>query len=357
MIPAPLPAFEAERLASVRSYDVLDTAVDAAFDELAAVAAQVTGCPIALVSLAEGDRHHVRSPGGTGSGATPCDIAFCARAIPGHPRIMVVADVAADCRLVAEAVTCGPPGIRFYAGAALVNRDGHTIGTLCVIDRRPRRLTVAQQESLAALARAAVTTLDLRQAARRLREMALTDALTGLANRPAFFGALDRAIARQRRRGQSFGLVCVDLDGFKSVNDRHGHGAGDTVLHAAARSLLSCTRREDVVARIGGDEFAALLAGGTGRDVHRVAERIRRALRQATAANGAAISASIGAVTFAAPPADPVEALVATDRLLYAAKAAGKDRTVHRRIGAPDTKPVIAAATARRAARAAPAPA
>jgi diguanylate cyclase (GGDEF)-like protein len=334
MTPAALPAFEAERLASVRSYDQLDAASDAAFDDFAAIAARLTGCPIALVSLVGADRHYFKARIGLDMAETPRDVAFCAHAILAPARFLMVPDTAADARFADHPLVREPPGIRFYAGAALVDAGGHALGALCVLDRQPRELSVAVQESLALLAGPIVATLELRRAARQLREMALTDALTGLANRPAFFGALDRAIAAQRRDGAWFGLVCVDLDGFKTVNDRHGHGAGDAVLLAAARSLLACACAGDAVARIGGDEFAVLLGPGDGRDVALVADRVRRAVRQATAAHGATISASVGAVTFATPPADPVAALIAADRLLYAAKTAGKDRTAHRVVGA-----------------------
>ena len=345
MTPAPLPAFESERLSSVRSYDVLDAAADAAFDDLAAVAAQLTGCPIAVVSLVEGDHWQSAACFGIDRDGAGHDAAFGASAIPAGGWVMVVADAALDARFADHPLVRGPPGVRCLAGVALLDRKGGCLGTLCVLDRTPRPFTPEQRDGLAVLARAMAHTLDLRRAAWRLREMALTDPLTGLANRPAFFGALDRAITRQRRFGRGFGLVCVDLDGFKTVNDRHGHGAGDTVLRAVARSLLACTRREDIVARIGGDEFAALLGGGKGRDIARVAERIRRAIRAGTAVSGAAVSASIGAVTFLAAPADPVAALIAADRLLYVAKAAGKDHAEHCEIGAD------AAATRPRAAR------
>jgi diguanylate cyclase (GGDEF)-like protein len=329
MKPIALPAYEAERLASVRSYDVLDTAAGAGVEDLASVAARLTGCPLALVSMMDTDPQYFRDRFGADLPPTPRESAFCAHALAQPGWLLVVPDAAADPRFAANPLVSGPPGIRFYAGAALLDRHGHALGTLCVIDYQPRELPADQREGLAALARAVASTLELRQAAGRLREMALTDALTGLANRPAFFGALDRAIARQRHGAEGFGLVCVDLDGFKSINDRYGHSAGDLVLGAAAQSLLACTRREDVVARIGGDEFAVLVVGGDGRDVRGVAERIRLAILRATAASGAAVSASVGAAMFDRPPDDSVAALVAADRLLYAAKGAGKDRTAY----------------------------
>ncbi len=334
MKPIALPAYEAERLASVRAYDVLDTAAAAGLEDLASVAARLTGCPLALVSMMDNDLQYFRGRFGADIPETPRESAFCALALLQPGWLLVVPDAAADPRFAANPLVRGPPGIRFYAGAALLDRHGHALGTLCVIDYQPRELPADQREGLAALARAVASALELRQAAGQLREMVLTDALTGLANRPAFFGALDRAIARQRRDAEGFGLVCVDLDGFKSVNDRHGHGAGDAVLGAVARSLRACTRREDVVARIGGDEFAVLVVGGDGRDVREVAERIRVSIRRATTASGAPVSASVGAAMFAGPPADSVAALVAADRLLYAAKGGGKDRTAYGEIAA-----------------------
>ena len=191
-------------------------------------------------------------------------------------------------------------------------------------------------------AKAAVTD-ELRQLNLRLQgardaaeEQALTDTLTGLRNRRALDIALERAIAEQ----QSFGLMHIDLDYFKAVNDSHGHAAGDHVLREVARALLSETRQMDTVARVGGDEFVVVFAGLT--DVGRlsgIADRIVDRLSRPIAFEQVEcrISASIGiAISTDYDRPDPDRMLNDADQALYASKKAGRGRAqVHARHAAP----------------------
>lgn len=170
------------------------------------------------------------------------------------------------------------------------------------------------------------------QALRERELLAATDPLTGLWNRRLFDEALQRERERARRAGTSFGLLLLDLDRFKAVNDSHGHEAGDRVLREAAARLAGATRAADLLARYGGDEFA-VLAPDADRDALAVlAERLRRAVggRPSTLADGSALTltASIGAVlAHGSDPPEAAEALLgAADRLLYRAKAHGGDR-------------------------------
>jgi diguanylate cyclase (GGDEF)-like protein len=330
---APLPPTEAERLQALRSYDILDTACETAFDDLASLAASLTGSPIALVSLVDENRQWFKARHGIDATETHRDLAFCAHAILDPDRPLVVPDATRDARFADNALVTSEPNIRFYAGAPLVNPEGHALGTLCVIDREPREMTEAQQRILMSLGRAVTTTMELRRTALRVREMALTDALTGIANRPAFLDALARAVARQRRAGTPFGLAYVDLDGFKRVNDLHGHAAGDEVLREVSAAIQGCVRGGDTAARIGGDEFGVVLGSGDAREVASVAERVRQTVAARMSELGRGVTASVGAVTFLSPPADEAEAISAADGLMYAAKAGGKDRVMHRMLG------------------------
>ena len=164
---------------------------------------------------------------------------------------------------------------------------------------------------------------DARHAA---QEQAMTDTLTGLRNRRAF----DALLARAVQAGDRFALLHLDLDFFKQVNDTHGHAAGDLVLRAAARRMLSVVRAHDVIARVGGDEFAILLPGiDSAGTVSRVARRLIAALEEPVT-DGAQcfrISASIGAtLSRDRPGRTPAAILEGADRALYAAKAAGRGR-------------------------------
>lgn len=161
---------EERRLASLARHGVLDTPPEQAFDDLTQLAAQVLGMPIALVSLIDRDRQWFKSRVGIDVCSTPRDFAFCDHAIR-QPDVMVVEDASADPRFASNPLVTGDPFIRFYAGAPLVADDGLALGTLCVIDRQPRRLLPDQRETLALLARQVMAQLNLRRQATRLETL------------------------------------------------------------------------------------------------------------------------------------------------------------------------------------------
>lgn len=120
------------------------------------------------------------------------------------------------------------------------------------------------------------------QVLQRLAEDRLYDPLTGLAQRRLFEIRLDAALARQRRSGRPVGLLYCDLDGFKGVNDRHGHNIGDSLLALVAERLLEGVREDDMVVRLGGDEFAILIEGTSPLELRRLVRRLRQIAEQAT---------------------------------------------------------------------------
>jgi diguanylate cyclase (GGDEF)-like protein len=159
-----------------------------------------------------------------------------------------------------------------------------------------------------------------------LAEQATHDPLTGLLNRRALQRHLDNALTRLHGDQQPFAVVYIDLDAFKAINDEHGHDAGDQVLIDVAHRIVGACDDDDVVGRIGGDEFAVLLAhGDSPAAAEAVARRMLASIKQ-PCSNGAAISASIG-IAMATPfVTNSTDALLAeADRAMYSVKRAEKD--------------------------------
>ncbi len=329
-VPAALPPNEVERVAALRSYDVLDTACEESFDGVAELARRLLNAPIALVSLIDAERQWFKARVGIEADETPRELSFCGHAIlDATGATMVVPDAQQDPRFAGNPFVTGAPHLRFYAGVPLLNPEGFALGTLCVIDQEPRELSEADNATLRALARMVVTTLELRRASLNMRSMATSDSLTALPNRIALLGALERAIRRARETGEVFSLLMMDLDGFKGINDRFGHAEGDAVLRAVGAQLAATLRREDEPSRLGGDEFAAVLARIDLRDAREIAERLREAIAARMEAAGWPVTASIGTVTFRSPPLSAEAALSHADALMYEAKRSGRDRTAH----------------------------
>ncbi|MFO0726596.1 MAG: GGDEF domain-containing protein [Myxococcota bacterium] len=167
---------------------------------------------------------------------------------------------------------------------------------------------------------------------RELDQIAVTDPTTGLKNVRYFRARLEEACAAAERDGGPLSLLIVDLDRFKAVNDRFGHPVGDAVLRDTACAIASVCRREETVARIGGEEFALLLPATDRGEAIAVAERVRRAVSQSeTLVPGAAepvrVTASVGVVSVSSrDDLRPDLVLSAADRALYDAKRGGRDR-------------------------------
>lgn len=173
-----------------------------------------------------------------------------------------------------------------------------------------------------------VMTESLSARSETLEQAALTDGLTGMQNRRYFDDALKEYLEEFRRIGKPMGLMILDLDHFKQINDTHGHDIGDEVLKAVARCLMDMTRYHDVVARLGGEEFAVVAPNMDAEQLARFAERIRKAIAGMAVLSGnvrLAVTASVGlAVWNRKETAD--EFYRRADRHLYEAKRQGRNR-------------------------------
>lgn len=150
------------RLESLRSFRILDSEAEKAFDDLTRLAANITGAPISLISLVDEHRQWFMSRVGLDAAETPREQAFCAHAIQSDTP-MIVTDAREDSRFADNPLVTGEPNIRFYAGMPLVVSEGAALGTLCVIDRQPRELSEEQLTTLGILRDAVVSHLELRR--------------------------------------------------------------------------------------------------------------------------------------------------------------------------------------------------
>ena len=198
--------------------------------------------------------------------------------------------------------------------------------TLQAIDRAGRELSVEVSLTATRVAgRWELTAFghdvsERRQFEARLRSMALSDGLTGLANRRGFMEALEKAVSRHARGGAPLALLFLDLDGFKQINDEFGHHVGDLALQTFARHIEACVRKGDTVARLGGDEFTVLAEGIATLDQARaIAGKIIAAMDPPLELHKLRLRASIG-ISLYKPPADASQFLREADHAMYHAK-------------------------------------
>jgi diguanylate cyclase (GGDEF)-like protein len=345
---------ERARQAALDRHAIVDTPAEPAFDDIARLASLLCGTPVAMVSLVDHDRQWFKASLGLVARQTPRSEAVCDETIRDPSRVLVVGDLDRDRRFAHIDMRSDGERLRFYAGAPLVGPEGLALGTVAVMDVRPRRLSREQVEGLAALARQAGRLLDLRAAlleqqriaverdalARtmhdrqqdlqqrhdRLAHAATHDALTGLLNRTALEQLRHDGDARQRLDAGAYVLAVLDIDNFKQVNDRHGHLLGDRALQAVAHAIESVVRTDDVAVRFGGEEFLLILPGTRLAGAMEVAERIRQAVEQV--ALPFALSVSIGLAPGDPDMDDPDAVFARADQALYRAKAGGRNRVV-----------------------------
>lgn len=216
-------------------------------------------------------------------------------------------------------------GQRWTGECSLVGADGRPLETwLAVTTLR------GEDHRLSQHIRVLTDISVLKAQQRELAEQARRDSLTGLPNRRVFVERLRQAMARARRKPQTLAVMFIDLDGFKAINDRLGHAAGDKLLIEVATRLESCVRDTDCVCRLAGDEFTVILEGaGHPTEVHRIGQRILERVGQPCVLGQDTVwpGASVGAALFEAH--DSHDSLCQrADTAMYAAKRAGKARFV-----------------------------
>ena len=310
------PPDETQRLLSLQSLRIMDSAPEERFDRVTRMAKRLFEVEICLVSLVDSDRQWFKSKQGLDACETPRTVSFCGHAIL-EERAFVVEDAHSDIRFADNPLVRGDPNVRFYAGYPVHSPNGKRVGTLCLIDSKPRSFTEDDAEMLKDFA--ALVDEELATSAQ-----VNVDELTGIANRRGFQQVADHLLPLCTRNDLEVQLLFFDLDGFKALNDVHGHKAGDEALQEFAKMLLKGFRNSDVVARLGGDEFAVIIAGRKAF-ADRALARMRQEAKRGESIFSKNLDWSVGQVLFNPDIHSDIDDLLRdADGRMYADKARRK---------------------------------
>lgn len=289
---SPIPHNEDQRLAALHALQILDSEYEERFDRITRLAQRLFGTEVAAISLIDHDRQWFKSRQGPIEAETSRGESFCSHAIVDPDHTLVVGDATRDDRFHDNPLVLDDPHIRFYAGHPIAAPSGEPLGTLCVIDTEPRDSAGFDAEALkdlAAMVESEIATLSL----------AIGDPLTGLSNRRGFDALGGRLLEIAKRIDVQVAVVYADIDNLKPINDAYGHEAGDAALLEVAAILETTLRGSDVIARVGGDEFCAVLADTSAEDAEAAAARIEQAIVRRNVASELPfdLSISVGIVT------------------------------------------------------------
>ena len=328
---------ESARLAALKDYDILDTPEERDFDLLVDIAAQICGVPYAFISLVDRERVWHKSTYGSAPQESLRQESYCALAIQ-EETMLVIPDLTQDARTAGmKSTTTGRYAM--YSGAVMVTPEGHKIGTLCVLDTKPNKLTEKQLSILLGLSRQVVSLIELRKRNRELdiamhdlQKIANEDVLTGLATRRALLERLHSEVERSKRFPAHLTVVMLDLDHFKQINDHFGHAMGDAVLRDIGGLIRRSIRKVDLAGRYGGEEFCLMLPGTDLNGGLKFAESLRAAIAEKLIEDSGrqvCVTASLGVATAAAGIAINGEQLIrAADTALYNAKHQGRNQMI-----------------------------
>jgi GGDEF domain-containing protein len=244
--PAESPANEKDRLASLYRLGILDTAPEPRFDRLTALAADVLNAPIALISLVDESRQWFKSSCGFAANQTPREQAFCSHALLCD-QILLVSDTHKDKRFAHNPLVTSEPFVRFYAGAVLYSSEGYPLGTLCLIDTKPRTFSAKEQRQLLAFAKLiqAEMNQDITDAQSRMRSQlsAHLDPMTGFFNYAEFCSRCEAMLSQSDDPGQGV-LLFISLPQLDFIYRVHGLETYQSVIGPVAQVLVKTFQSE-----------------------------------------------------------------------------------------------------------------
>ena len=323
------PIDEKSRIEALESLEILDSLPEETFDRITRLCCHVFDVPIALVSLVDTNRQWFKSCQGLDVRETSRDISFCGHAILGS-EVFVIPDTKKDLRFADNPLVLDAPHIRFYAGYPLQSINGSNLGTLCIIDRKPREFSQKDIEALSDLGYIVEQEIITMQ-------LATIDELTKISNRRGIMSLMPHYLNFCKRQNTTASLIFVDLDNFKLINDKFGHAEGDYALTAFADQMSNTFRQTDLLARLGGDEFIVLFSDTEKCTAINVMDKFSDALKRYNqqAKRGYDLSFSYGVVQFDPEKHDGIESLINEgDELMYQHKLLRKNKKNERHMTA-----------------------
>jgi diguanylate cyclase (GGDEF)-like protein len=327
------------KIANIHSQDLFYTPLEERFERITRVARRALQVPVAAITLLNDEKQWFKSAAGWGIAELPRAHSICRLTVEEN-RLLTIPNLAEDQRTAQSPIVVSAPRFRAYAGHPLVDQHNNIAGTFCVFALQPREFTAADRQTIADLAAMSQRELlsDHLSDAHSLltsklgvaRREAMMDPLTRLWNRRGASMLLKSAFEGADHRSTPMTLALLDLDNFKRINDSYGHQIGDEVLRKVASRLIGAVRNNDVVCRIGGDEFLILMSDTDAPTAGKIAERIRRVVTDTpvpTRDGTLPMSVSVGYTVRLPKDEAAVDALLErADQALLEAKSAGRNR-------------------------------
>lgn len=340
MIKAPIPPDEAKRIASIKRMQLIATPSEETFDRITRTAQRVFDTPIAFISIVADKYLWLKSMVGLSNELAPRDLAPCGHVIYDK-QTLVLEDAQQDERFFDNDFVCNNMDIRFYAGRPLFNAEGFVVGTLCLIDHQPRKMTQDERETFDAIgywvesvfaARGLSKAMDqLLSDLDEARRVSMMDSLLQIWNRGAIEDILSREADQAKRQKNCISILMIDIDHFKEVNDIYGHHVGDVALLEVVKALRHELRSYDSLGRYGGEEFLVILPNTLQADAIKLAERLRLSVERSTIHNESyelhcTISIGVAVADFSQLTPDIQQVAISADQALLQAKANGRNR-------------------------------
>ena len=340
---------EAARIADLHELEMMKSPEEAEFNELVRMASLIAGTQMAMMTLVDSDRQWFKAKTGIDADGTPRDVSFCGHAIQTPEETFIVEDTGADPRFADNPLVTGDPHIGFYAGVPIVTAKGHAVGTICVADTDPGKLSSEQLEALQGLGRQAAALLELRRrtnslsavlerernrAAEYAEWQRTHDQLTALPTRELLERRISQVVDAAQLNGRvpTASIVAIEVSGFSYVNSRFGRSGGDAVMRQLTWDLAECLPADALLARTDGTNFAAFVPDADLSLAGAVAHAIHTRLSQPITAEGVdevTLSAVIGsASTGDACAFAPSDLLITAETARTEAKALGHSSTV-----------------------------